>query len=143
MQTIRTKVYGEIEIDAQQVMEFPVGLFGFEHRHRYALMDSRTPPFYWLQSLDDEGLAFVLINPYVAVNEYLLDIDPADLAAIGAPDPEDLLVFAVVTIPAERHLISCNLQGPLVINRRTRVGRQVISLDQRWSTRHYLLPGAS
>ena len=139
---IHAKAFGEIEIREQQVVQFPRGIFGFGHIHEYALLDSATPPFYWLQSTENRDLAFVLINPYIVAEDYVLDIASEDMDAIGSPDPDDLLVFAIVTIPEERHNMSCNLQGPLIINRRTRVARQAISLDQRWKIKHYLLTGA-
>ncbi|MCG8478174.1 MAG: flagellar assembly protein FliW [Spirochaetales bacterium] len=138
---IHTKAYGDVEIREQQIVQFPRGIFGFDHIHEYALLDSATPPFYWLQSTAEAKLAFVLINPYIVAEDYVLDIATEDLDAIGSPAPDDLLVFAIVTIPQERRNMSCNLQGPLIINRRTRIAGQAISLDQRWKIKHYLFAG--
>lgn len=138
--TIETKAYGAVPVQERQLIRFPNGLYGFESVHDYALLDSHTPPFYWLQSVDDADLAFILINPYVVVPDYLLDIPEEDLESIGQPDLDDLLVFAIVTIPEERRDISCNLQGPVIVNREQRLGRQSISLDQRWEIKHYLVP---
>lgn len=139
--TIQTKAYGEIEIEEQQVLEFPVGLYGFEHHHSYALVDSASPPFYWLQSLDDVSVAFVVVNPYMVIPGYILDVDEHDLVALGNPPADDLLVFATVTVPEDRTRISCNLQGPIIVDRRRRVARQAISVDPRWKLKHYLLSG--
>lgn len=35
--------------------------------------------------------------------------------------------------------MTANLQGPLVINRKTRVGRQCISNNPKWGIRHLIL----
>lgn len=140
--TIQSKPYGEVTVKEQQILHFPVGLFGFEQMHRYALLDSTAPPFFWLQSLDDPGLAFILVNPYLVAPDYVLDIEPRDLVEIGEPAEDDLLVFAVVTIAHEENRVSCNLQGPVIVNRRDRLGRQAISLDTRWSIQHSLLEKA-
>lgn len=137
--TIQSKPYGEVTVEERQLLRFPSGLFGFERMEHFALLDSTAPPFLWLQSLDDPGLAFILVNPYLVVREYVLDIDPLELREIGDPPEEDLLVFAIVTIAQEENRVSCNLQGPVIINRRARLGRQAISLDSRWSIRHSLL----
>ncbi|TVR68942.1 MAG: flagellar assembly protein FliW [Spirochaetaceae bacterium] len=137
--TIQSKPYGEVTVKEQQLLHFPVGLFGFERMQHYALLDSTAPPFFWLQSLDDPGLAFILVNPYLVVPDYVLDIDPHELTEIGEPAEDDLLVFAVVTIAHDENRVSCNLQGPVMINRKARLGRQAISLDARWSIRHSLL----
>ncbi len=135
---IESKPYGRISIQEQQIVHFPRGLFGFEERHDYALLDSTTPPFYWLQSLEDPSLAFILINPYIVVPEYVLDVSEDELRAVESEDGSELLVFSIVTIPADREQISCNLQGPVLINRRARLARQAISLYQRWGIKKYL-----
>lgn len=137
-QLIATKAYGDVPVQEKQLIRFPDGLYGFESVQQYALLDSHTPPFYWLQSVDDKELAFVLVNPYIVAPHYVLDIPEDDLRSIGDPDLDDLLVFAIVTIPVDQRDISCNLQGPLIINREKRLGRQSISLDQQWEIKHYL-----
>jgi flagellar assembly factor FliW len=138
-QIIETKAYGAVPVTERQLITFPMGLYGFESFHNFALLDSHTPPFYWLQSVEDRDVAFIMVNPYVVVPEYVLDISEDDLATIGNPAAEDLLVFSIVTIPVEQRDISCNLQGPVIIHREERLGRQSISLDQRWEIKHYLL----
>ncbi|MFP3960270.1 MAG: flagellar assembly protein FliW, partial [Spirochaetaceae bacterium] len=122
MTTIETKAYGSVSVSEKQLMDFPDGLYGFEQYRKYALLDAHRRPFYWLQSLDEVAVAFVLINPYVFRPDFVLDISDDDYEKIGSPKEEDVLVFAVVTIPAEGGGITANLQGPLVINRVRRVG---------------------
>jgi flagellar assembly factor FliW len=139
MMTIDTKAYGKLPIDERQLIEFPSGLYGFESKTKYALLDAHQKPFYWLQSLEDVQVAFVLINPYVFRPDFVLEIPDEDFEEIGSPETDDVLVFAVVTIPADGSEITANLQGPLVINRADRLGRQAISLDPRWHTKHSIV----
>ncbi len=133
--TIDTKAYGPVELSEKQLIQFPAGLYGFEQHSEFALLDAHKPPFYWLQSTRDREVAFILINPYLFRPDYVLDIPQEDVDELGGPGEEDILVFAIVTIPAEGE-VTANLQGPLVINRRQRTGKQSISLDQRWQTKH-------
>jgi len=135
---IDSKAFGRIRIEDRQRIAFPRGLYGFEESRSFALLDSGHPPFYWLQSLEEVEVAFILVNPYLVEPEYALDIAPSDLEEIDDPDPDDLLVFSIVTIPRDGGAIRCNLQGPIIINRRERLGRQSISLDPRWEIRHVL-----
>lgn len=135
---IDSKAFGRIRIEERQQIEFPRGLYGFEEMRSFALLDSGHPPFYWLQSLEDASVAFILVNPYLVEPEYILDIAPLEIEEIGKPAPEDLLVFAIVTVPQDGTAIRCNLQGPIIINRRDQLGRQSISLDPRWEIRHLL-----
>ena len=136
---IQSKAYGSIEVTDRQLITFPVGVFGFEHLHRYALLDGVQTGFYWLQSLEDPDTAFIMLNPYELRTDYVLDVPDDDLSSIGYDHEDDILVFAIVTIPEDETKISANLQGPIIINRRAQLGRQSISLDQRWRTKHYVL----
>ncbi len=137
---IETKAYGTIEIDEKQILRFTQGVFGFERLRLYALIDAQEPPFYWLQSFDDVKTAFVLVNPYVIRSDYVLDVSAADLEEIGSPLEEDVLAFAIVTIPRGNvRAMTANLQGPIVVNRSERLAKQCISLEPRWKTKHGIL----
>ena len=133
---VRTKAYGIIEVDERQKLNFPQGLFGFEDFQHYVLLDAEQKPFYWLQSTDNEEIAFILINPFQFKSDYEVDIDDEELSRIGVSDPEQVLVFSVITIPADGGPMTANLQGPLIINRDSRCGRQVILNDPRWKVKH-------
>jgi flagellar assembly factor FliW len=136
---IASKPYGEIEIEEKQRITFPRGLFGFEQLREFALLDSTQQPFYWLQSLERVEVAFVLIDPLFFRPDYAPGVDPAEVEEIEITDVDDMLVFTIVTIPAAADRMTANLQGPLVINRRTRTGRQCISADPRWGVRHVIM----
>lgn len=136
---IMSKPFGRINIDERQILEFPRGLMGFEGLKRYALMDSDQPPFYWLQSLDIPDVAFVIISPYVFRPDYVLNIPGEDADMLEFDEQEDLLTFAICTIPENPKEMTANLQGPLVINRKKRIGIQSISLDSQWQIKHGVL----
>lgn len=136
---IETKAYGLIEVDERQKLSFPQGLFGFEKYRDYLLLDSERPPFYWLQSMDDPKAAFVLVNPFLFRPDYEIDIGNEELAGIGILSPEKALILSIVTIPADESPMTANLQGPLVINRETRTGKQSVVTDPRWKTRHDII----
>lgn len=133
---VATKAYGLTDVDERQKITFPHGLLGFETFRDYVLLDAERQPFYWLQSLDSQALAFVLVNPFLFRPDYELDVDDQELREIGIADPEKALIFAIVTIPADGSPMTANLQGPLVINRDARLARQAILTDQRWKTKH-------
>jgi flagellar assembly factor FliW len=141
MSTIRvdTKAYGAIEVDERQKILFPYGILGFESLKEYVLLDAAQPPFYWLQSLEVLEIAFVLINPRIFNPDYRLEVSPEELAEIGIHSPEEALDFAIVTIPEDPREMTANLQGPIVINRVSRTGRQSISTNPRRELRHPIL----
>jgi len=136
---VLTKPYGEIEVEERQRISFPRGLFGFEELREFVLLDATQQPFYWLQSLERVEVAFVLIDPRFFRPDYTPDVDPAELSDIGIAEPEGMLIFAIVTIPPAAQRMTANLQGPLIINRNTRAGRQSISSNPLWGVRHVIL----
>ena len=136
---VETKPYGTVEVDERQKVFFPYGLLGFEQLKQYVLLDARQQPVYWLQSSDVVEVAFVLINPRIFQPEYNLEIPAEELEEIGVEKPGDALDFAIVTIPEDPSKMTANLQGPIIVNRTTRVGRQSISLNPKWMVRHVIM----
>jgi flagellar assembly factor FliW len=136
---VATKAYGLIDVDPRQKITFPRGLFGFETCKDYVLLDAERQPFYWLQSTDVEGVAFILINPFIFRPDYEVNINNEELADIGIDSPEKALIFSIVTIPPDGGPMTANLQGPLIINRNTRAGKQAVLVDPRWKTKHDIL----
>jgi flagellar assembly factor FliW len=132
---VATKPYGLIEVDERQKIHFPKGLFGFEGIKDYLLLDADRQPFYWLQAQEVEQLAFILINPFLFRPDYELNIDDEELKAVGITGVDKALVFSIVTMLSGSPM-TANLQGPLVINRDTRVGLQAILSDSRWKIKH-------
>jgi len=136
---VDTKPYGSIDVDERQRIEFPYGILGFEKLNSYVLLDAPQQPFYWLQALDLVEVAFVLINPVIFRPDYTVEVPPEELEEIGIDDPEKMLIFAIVTIPQNPTEMTANLQGPIIINKETRVGRQSISTNPIWEVRHPVL----
>jgi flagellar assembly factor FliW len=131
-----TKAYGPIDVDERQKIVFPAGLFGFETLKEYIMLDAEQQPFFWLQSTGSAATAFIMISPFLFMPEYELSVNDDELADIGVSSPEKALVFSIVTIPADGGPMTANLQGPIVINRETHLGKQIILNDPRWKTRH-------
>jgi flagellar assembly factor FliW len=136
---ILSHTYGEIEIDDRQVIEFPNGILGFETYRKFALLDAPRQPFYLLQSMEDPFIGFILIDPNVFRKDYVHDVPEADLKNLGIEQNEDMLIMAIVTIPVDQTRISANLQGPIVINKKTRTGAQCISVNTSYKTKHFII----
>ena len=135
---ITTKTHETIDIDERQILNFPRGLLGFEVLKDYALLDTECPPFYSLQSIDIESLAFTLIDPFLFRPDYEVQLDEDDLQELGIDEPRQALILSIVTIPNGSYM-TANLQGPLIINREIRSVKQVILLDPRWMVKHDII----
>ncbi len=138
---IQTRPFGEVEIDERQIIDFPDGIPGFDYVKKFVLLDTGDDksPLKWLQALEEPELAFVIVRPVDFMREYELAVSFGDIEAVGAEGAENLLVFAIVTIPTNPSEMTANLQGPVIINPDKRLGRQVISLSDRYNVRHRIL----
>jgi flagellar assembly factor FliW len=136
---VLTKAYGTIEVNERQKITFPYGLFGFESLKDYVLLDATQQPFYWLQSMDEENTAFILIDPFIFRPDYEMDISNEELLPIGITESEKAVIFSIVTIPPDNSPMTANLQGPLIINRDSRLGIQAVLTDSRWKTKHDIM----
>ncbi|MCQ2592714.1 MAG: flagellar assembly protein FliW [Treponema sp.] len=132
---ILTKTCGKIEINEDRLLDIPEGLYGFEQYTKYALIDSDYEPFIWLQSTENENLAFLIVDPFMISSDYETDIDDDCLEKIEIKKPEDIIIMTIVTIPQDGSPITANFQGPLVINKVNKKCMQVILSDNRWSTK--------
>ncbi len=135
---IQTSRFGGIDVDEQRYLMFPCGLLGFPEDREYALIRTgEQSTFYWMQSVERPDLAFVVCDPRLFVPDYELPMKADDLAQVGLEDASQAQVFVIVNKVDDT--LTGNLRGPLVLNVATRVGRQLVLSDKRYSTRHPLV----
>ena len=121
-------------------VRLPMGLLGFEKMKEYLLIaNPGEEPFGRLQVKGDASIAFVVLNPFLIVPDYHPDIPEADVEFLGLHDPQDAMVLNIVTVHKEGHA-TMNLKGPIVINRNTGTGKQVVIANGAdYSVQHPLL----
>jgi flagellar assembly factor FliW len=107
-------------------IQFPYGLLGFERVKNYILLANRQEePFMWLRMVDATRKAFLIVSPFLAIPDYQPDIPESDAEYLGLQQPADALVFNICTLRGPGRA-TINLKGPLVVNRHTMIGKQVI-----------------
>ncbi len=129
----------EVLNEVKTKVHFPNGLYGFEAYNDFSLFPAEIDSLLRLQSEDNNDLAFLLIDPFMFFSEYEIDVDDDTVAMLEIDNPEDVYVLAIITIvksmPA---IVTANLQGPVIINRKNKKARQIVLLDPRWKTKHNL-----
>lgn len=135
---VRTTRFGAITIADDRVITFPKGLLGFGTSTRFCLLEPADDAcFFWLQSLDDPSLAFVVTDPNFFVPDFSVPIRQEQMDELKIASLNDAQVFVIVN--KADNTLTGNLQGPLVINTTTRMGEQFVLAEKRWSTRHTLV----
>ena len=136
---IETSRFGSLDLLEDKIIHVPSGLFGFPGSKRYTLLEHKKgSPFLWLQSVDNGSLAFVLIDPLLVTPDYEVQMSPQDMKELEITDaPDGIQTLVIVNIvPGEKVELTANLLGPIVINVRKKVGKQIILSDSRYSLRH-------
>lgn len=108
------------------VVNLPLGLLGFEQIKRCILLkDPEEAPFMWLQLREDQNHGFLVLPPSAFIEDYEPQISEEDVRFLGLNVPTDALLLNIITIKGPGRA-TANLKGPIVINRHTLIGKQVI-----------------
>ena len=138
---INSRLFGEIDVEDDKVIDFKNGIIGFEEHHKYALIfdaeKESSKSIMWLQSMEEPELAFPVADPTHICNGYNPVVEDELLESIGGIDkPEDVFVLVVLTVPSDLTKMTANLKAPLVINTDTRKGCQIIVNNEEYQVRY-------
>ena len=118
---------GRVSYEEDSVYHLPFGLFGFEQEKSFVLVQTENVrPFIWFQSLRSGSLAFLLCDPKVILPDYHLELPGVDVSDIDLQSADDALIYVILNIPGDMSRMTANLQGPLILNKRARMGKQMI-----------------
>ncbi|MEP7153306.1 MAG: flagellar assembly protein FliW [Nitrospira sp.] len=136
--------FGTFEVKDETVLVFPSGILGFPDWNKYVLLDHDTDaPFKWLQCTEEPQLAFVVLDPAFFKPDYQLQVPLDALIEIQKLDSDELSVVTILTIPShDPGAVTANLRGPLVMNHRTRLCKQLV-LSEDLPTRYPLFADAA
>jgi flagellar assembly factor FliW len=135
---IQSSRFGRMTVDDERVMTFPRGLLGFPNHNRFALIQTGTENyFFWLQSIEDPNLAFVVTDPTIFFKDYETPVREETAAEIQLSDPNFVQTFVICNKVGE--WLTGNLLGPIVVNAQNRLATQVVLTEKKWTTRQPLL----
>lgn len=128
MITIETPRAGTLQVDEDSILHLPAGLIGLPGRERFVLLEfGEGIPLGWLQCVDDPSLGLPVGDPSLFASDYRVQLPRAEAEGLGLDAEGAEAVFLIVTsVSGGGHLVTGNLRAPLIVNTRTRVGRQVV-----------------
>ncbi|TFI47269.1 hypothetical protein E4O93_13560 [Diaphorobacter sp. DS2] len=95
-------------------------------------------PYFILQSVLTTELAFVVVDPYPFFPEYQYKLTEAQVESLKIEKQEDVGTFVILTLKEPFADSTANLKGPLVINVKEKLGKQLILNDSAYETKHLL-----
>ena len=125
-----TKLFGKIDIEDDKIIEFPMGIIGFEYLKNFAIIyDSERETrskISWLQSMEEPLLALPIIHPFELREDYNPIVEDELMKNIGDPADADIIIFSTLSIPSDLTKMTANLKAPIIVNAAGRKGMQVI-----------------
>lgn len=140
---VQSRVFGELEVSEENIIFFEEGIPAFENLKKFVIIKEDESPFYWLQSIEDKDIAFVIINPFEIKPDYEFDLPDEVVSKLEIDSPQDVAVFSIVVIPEDVKQTRVNLKAPIIINVNKRKGMQYLLDDERYPLRYYLFENSN
>lgn len=126
---VETYLFGGVEVNPEQIINFPDGIAAFENNKRFMLIheaDKGEPVSFTLQSLDDSNVAFQIIDPASVGFNYELALTDEESAKLQSPKSDDVAVMLILYTRQEagERSLAANFRAPLIINTQARIGLQ-------------------
>lgn len=138
---ISTKYFDDVSISEQDIIYFKEGIFGFENFKKYIIIEfeSGSDNLLCLQSIDDEELAFVLMNPFNLMSEYKPQLSDSDIEDLAIDEnTEGVLYYVICVVKDSISESTVNMKCPIVINPKSKMAKQIILDSEEYNFKHEL-----
>lgn len=137
---INTKYHGEVEYSDKDVIKITKGIPGFEGLHDFILFDFEGNPYFKiLHSVKDNDVGLMTINPFEFINKYEIKLSDAVIEELKILKEEDVLILTTVTLNSDIKKITTNLKAPIIINKSTKLGEQIILDSNEYEIKYQLI----
>ncbi|KEZ48751.1 flagellar assembly protein FliW [Metabacillus indicus] len=135
----KTKYHGTVDVDEGEKLKFEHGIPGFLDESSFILLPlEEDSSFFILQSVQSPSTAFVVTSPFFFFKNYEFEIDEASKEALSIESEKDVEVYVILTVTDPFNASTANLQGPVIINRKQKTGKQLILSGTDYTTKHRL-----
>ena len=136
---VNTRLFGEIEIDEEKIVNFETGIIGFEELKKFTLIheaEKESKSILWMQSIDNPEIALPVMNPLFVMPDYNPTVEDELLKCLGEIIDEQIFVLVTVAVPSNIKNMSVNLKGPIIINPFTLKACQVIIENENYPVKY-------
>lgn len=136
---VKTRYNGEVVIEKEKIIQFPGGIPGFPDNKEYFILNmGESSPFCILQSVDTEELGFVIVDPFTFYQDYAFELPDYLTGLLQIDEENDILIYSIVTLGESLKTSTINLQSPIIINSKKKLGKQLIMNTDEYHTKHSL-----
>ncbi|MBG9657789.1 flagellar assembly protein FliW [Cytobacillus firmus] len=136
---IQTKYHGETEINPENIITFADGIPSFEDEKKFILLELEEDSAYFvLQSTVTPAVAFLVTSPFTFFPDYQIELSDLAIEKLKIGNKEDVAVFGILTVKEPFDQTTINLKGPVIINSKQKLGKQIVLNETDYHTRHRL-----
>jgi flagellar assembly factor FliW len=129
--------FGEIDIQEDQIIQFPSGMPGFEDYTRFVLLHlDDEVPFSYLQSVEDGNISFIIVNPFHFYSDYEFELSQFIKEELEIQSEADVMIWGIISVHPRSNELTINLLAPIVVNSTLRKAKQIILHDTPYKTKH-------
>ncbi len=137
---INSSRLGPLEVPDDKLITMERPILGFEGLTRFCLVDrDEMAPFLWLQSAEEEEVAFIVVNPKAFFPNYRIEVNRKEIAELRIKQLESVETYVIVTMKDDPRDLSANLQGPILINTENGLAKQLVLVNSEYKVGHRIL----
>ncbi len=137
---ITTLRFGELDIPDDKIIQMAKPVLGFEQLKKFCIIEGEDfEPFLWFQSVEEPSVAFIIVNPIFFSPDYHIEVNPKEIEELDVADVKTVETYVIVSIPPDPKKMSINLQGPILINTKTKLAKQLILVNSKYKVNYYVV----
>ena len=137
---LKTRCFGEVKIKKEEIIKFTQPILGFDEYKQYILMKNKSIfPTFWLQSVDDPGLAFPIVSPFFIDENYSIKLHVSDFEDINLKEFNDVIVLTLLVVPEDISLTRTNLRAPIIYNPIEKLAKQIVLQEGKYPIHFHVM----
>lgn len=124
---INTKFHGIRNYEEEDILFFKKGIPGFENLTKFIIFPAEENElFSILHSIENADVGFVIMSPFLVKEDYEFQLSDDKLMELNINSKDEIVVYTTVTLYTDIKKITTNLKAPIIINRKGKLGEQII-----------------
>lgn len=116
---------------------FEKGLLGLEEFKNYVIEDVPDNEMVKiLRSVDDSDISLAIISPFDVEEDYEVDIPNETVDNLKITEEKEVELYTTITLNSDIKKTTTNLRAPIVINKETLLGEQIILSSEKYRIKH-------
>lgn len=140
---INSQRFGSLQVPDEKIITMARPVLGFERLKHFCLIEiEELSPFLLMQSTEDAGVGFLVMNPVIFFPDYRIEINSQEIAELEVLDPASVETYVILTVARKSGDLTANLQGPILINTVNNRGKQLVLVNSQYQVQHSLTRAA-